>query len=78
MKYYKKIDLKITKRECIRPKMHKTPICETFIVASKNCSTKSLHDVISRVFKMIFNHVESFNRKSLSYTCLNKFLVVES
>ena len=59
-------------------KMHKTPIGARFIVASKNCSTKPLSDVTSKVFKMIFHHVESFPRKSLFYTCFKKFWVVEN
>ena len=58
--------------------MHKIPIDARFIVTSKNCSTKSLSDVISKGFKMIFNHVESFHRKTLFYKCFKKFWVVEN
>ena len=43
---------------------------------SKNCSTKHLSDVISKIFKMIFNHVESFYRKRFFYTRLKKFWAV--
>ena len=60
------------------PKMHKTPIGGRFIVALKDCSTKPLSGVISKVFKMIFNHVESFHRKSFFYICLKKFWVVQN
>ena len=49
-----------------------------FIVASRNCSTKPLSDVISKVFKMIFKYVKSFYRKSLFYTCFKKFWVLEN
>ena len=65
-KYCKRIDLKITEQDKTipimywLPKMHKAPIGARFIVASKNCSNKLLSDVIFTVFKMIFNHVESF------------------
>ena len=58
--------------------MHKTTIGDRFIVASENESTKPLFDVISKVFKMIFDHVESFHRKNLFYTCFKKFWVVRN
>ena len=45
------------------PKMHKTPIGARFIVASNNCSAKPPSDTISKIFKMIFNTVESFHNK---------------
>ena len=45
------------------PKVYKTPIEARFIVVSKNCSSKPPSDVISKIFKMIFNNVESFHRK---------------
>ena len=57
--------------------MHKKTIGDRFIVASKNQSTKPLFDVTSKVFKMIFDHVESFHRKNLFYTCFKKFWVVK-
>ena len=48
------------------------------MVALKICITKLLFHVISKVFKMIFNHVESLHRKSLFYTCFRKFWVIEN
>ena len=45
-------------------KIHKTPIGARFIVTSKNCIGKP--------------HVESFHTKSLFYTYLKKFSVVEN
>ena len=60
------------------PKIHETPIGARFIVASKNFGNKSLSDVTSKVFEMTFDHVESFHRKSLFYTCFEKFWVVEN
>ena len=60
------------------PKMHKTSIDARFIVASKSCITKPLSEMISKVFKMIFNHVEVFVEKGLFYTCFRKFWVVEN
>ena len=58
--------------------MYETPISERFIVASKTCSVKSLSEVISKVFTMIFTHVESFHRKLFFDTCFKKFWVVEN
>lgn len=34
--------------------------------------------VISKVFKMILNHVESVDRKNLSYICFKKFWIIEN
>ena len=60
------------------PKMHKTPIGARYIVASKHCSNKPLAKVVSKVFKMIFNHVESFHKKSFFYSSCKKFWVVQN
>ena len=60
------------------PKMHKTPIGARFIVPSKNCSTKPFSDKISKIFKMIFNIVESFYNKSFFYSGCKKFWVVQN
>ena len=60
------------------PKLHKNPIGSRFIIASKKCSTKPLSTVISRVFKMIFAHVESFHKKSHFYSSFKKFWVVQN
>ena len=59
-------------------KMHKTPIGAIFIVASKNFSTKPLSDVISKVFKVIFNHDERFHTKSLFHTYFKKVWFVKN
>ena len=60
------------------PKMHKKPIGARFIVASKHCSTKPLTNVVSRVFKVLYQQVESFHKKSFFYSNYNKFWVVEN
>jgi len=60
------------------PKMHKSPVGARFIVASKTCSTKPLTEVISRIFKMLYNHVENFHRKSYFYSSYRKFWVVQN
>ena len=60
------------------PKLHKNPVGSRFIVASKSCSTKPLTSVVSRVFKMIFAHIESFHANSFFYSNFKKFWVVQN
>ena len=59
-------------------KIHKTPDRAKFIIASKNCSTKPLSGVISKVFKMLFKHVEYFHKKIIFFSSYKKFLVMEN
>ena len=42
--------------------MQKTSIGARFIAASKSCSTKPLSDLISKIFKIILNYLESFDK----------------
>ena len=58
--------------------MQKTFIGARFTVASKNSSTEPLPDTISKIFKIIFNAVESFHDKSLFYSGCKKFWVVSN
>ena len=58
------------------PKLHKTPIGDRFIIASKNFGTKPLSCVISKVFKMLSKRVENFHNKSTFYSSYKKFCVV--
>ena len=60
------------------PKLHKNPIGSRFIVASSRCPTKPITEVVSRVFKMIFAHIESFHKKSLFYLNYKRFWVVQN
>ena len=60
------------------PKIHKTPSDARFIVASSVCSTKPLSSTISRLFKLIFQQVQSFHDKSTFYSRYKKFWVVEN
>ena len=84
IKQCEKFGLTITDKEkCLpimywMPKMHKKPIGARFIVASKHCSTKPLTNVVSRVFKVLYQQVESFHKKSFFYSNYNKFWVVEN
>ena len=82
--YCKKFDLSIKEIDRLLPiiywlpNMQKTFIGARFIVASKNSSTEPLPDTISKIFKMIFNAVESFHDKSLFYSGCKKFWVVSN
>ena len=49
-----------------------------FIVASKNCSTNNDSDTILKIFKTIFNTVESFYNKIFFYSSCKKLWVVKN
>ena len=71
--YCRNFDLKLTDKDRSLfkmywlPKLRKTPFGDRFITASKNCSTKLLSEVISKIFKMLFKDVENFHNKSTLY-----------
>ena len=58
--------------------MHKTHIGARFIVASYYSITKPLSDAICKIFKMIFNIVETFHDRSFFYSGCKKFRVVQN
>ena len=66
----KNFDLNITELDKLLPimywlpKIQKTLVDARFIVATYYCSTNPLSDTVSKIFKMIFNTVESFHKKS--------------
>ena len=80
----KKFGLKVPDRNhCLPimywlPKMHKVPSDARFIVASSVCSTKPLSSTVSRVFKLIFQQVQSFHDKSTFYSRYKRFWVVQN
>ena len=55
------------------PKMYKTPLGPRFIVASNYYNTKALSDTTPKLFKMIFNTVESFHNQSFCHSGCEKF-----
>ena len=57
--------------------MHKTPMVQDSKLL-QNLQYKPLPDVISKVFKMDFKHVESFRRKSLLYIYFKNLWIVEN
>ena len=60
------------------PKMHYTPSRARFIVASAHCSTKPISQVASKLYKKIFQQIQSFHNKSYFYKNYNKFWVVQN
>ena len=60
------------------PKIHKTLVGARLIVASYYCSTNPFSDTISQIFKLIFNNVEIFHRKSLFFSGCKKFWVAQN
>ena len=59
------------------PKLHKIQIGTRFIIVLKNCSTNPLSDGVSKVFKIIFSHINTIDGNGLFYTSFKKFSVVE-
>ena len=60
------------------PKMHKTPIGSRFIIASSNCSIKPLSKKVTSAFKLIFNTIQSYHKKSKFYSEMNTFWVIQN
>ena len=60
------------------PKMHYNPSRARFIVASAVCSTKPISNVVSIIFKKIFQQLQSFHLKSHFYKNYNRFWVIEN
>ena len=60
--------------------MHKNTISSRFIVAFKikTCSTKQLSNIFSKVFKLIYNHVDNFRNKNQFYSSFQKFWVLQN
>ena len=60
------------------PKMHKTPIGNRFIIASKFCSTKSLSRNLSTIFKLLYNQIQNYNTKEKYLSNYNMFWVLDN
>ena len=58
--------------------MHKNPIGFRFIIASKNCSTKPLSKVVSKIFRLFIEQIENFHKKSKFLSGYNKFWVLKN
>ena len=68
--YCQKFDLKLTYKDRSLPimywfpKLYKAPNGPRFIITSKDCSAKPLSVLISKIFKMLFKHVELFIKEA--------------
>lgn len=60
------------------PKMHYNPCRKRFIIASSRCSTKPLSKIVSKVFKHIFNQIQSYHNKCIFYKNYKKFWVLQN
>ena len=60
------------------PKLHKTPIKERFIIASKECTLKQLNKDITSIFKLAYKQVETYNRKAHKFSGINSFWVIQN
>ena len=60
------------------PKMHYSPCKKRFIIASSRCSTKPISKIVSKIFKHIFNQIQSFHEKSYFYKNYNRFWVLQN
>ena len=60
------------------PKMHYTPSRARFIVASATCSTKQMSQIVSKIFKKIFEQIKQFHEKSYFYKNYNRFWVIQN
>ena len=58
--------------------MHYTPSRARFIVVSAQCSTKPISNIRSKLYKQIFQQIESFHKKSYFYKNYNRFWVVQN
>ena len=60
------------------PKMHKTPVGNRFIIASKFCSTKPLSRNLSTIFKLLYNQIQNYNTKEKYLSNYNMFWVLDN
>ena len=60
------------------PKLHKNPIEFRFIIAAPNCSIKPLSKAITKIFRLFYRQVETYNTKSFFYSQVNTFWVIQN
>ena len=46
------------------PKLHKNPIKFRFIIAAPNCSVTPLSKAVTKIFKLFYRQIETYNNKS--------------
>ena len=60
------------------PKMHYQPSRARFIVASAVCSTKPISNLVSIIFKKVFQQVQNFHSKAHFYKHYKRFWVIQN
>ena len=60
------------------PKKHKNPTKFRFIVAGPACSIKPLAKVVTRIFKMFYRQIDTYNRKARFFSGVNTFWVIQN
>ena len=60
------------------PKLHKNPLKFRFIIAAPNCSIKPLSKAITKVFRLFYRQVETYNSKSFFYSQVKTFWVIQN
>ena len=60
------------------PKLHKSPIKARFIIASKKCSLKKLNKDVTSIFKLAYEQVERYNKKSCTFSGIKTFWVIQN
>ena len=60
------------------PKLHKTPLKFRFIIAAPDCSIKPLSKAITKIFRLFYRQVETYNAKSLFYSQVKTFWVIQN
>ena len=60
------------------PKLHKCPIKFRFIIAAPNCSVKPLSQAVTKIFKLFYRQIETYNAKSQFYSSVKTFWVIQN
>ena len=60
------------------PKMHKKPSSARFIISGKKCITKKLSQYITAAFKLCFNQVSLYHKKTHYFTGSKTFWVIQN
>ena len=60
------------------PKLHKNPVKFRFIIAAPNCSIKPLSKAITKIFKLFYKQIETYNTKSQFYNSIKTFWVIQN
>ena len=60
------------------PKMHKHPSSARFIIAGKNCVNKLLSQYVTSAFKLCFNQVNTYHKKTHYFNGTKTFWVIQN